>query len=107
MLTNLIKVDYVQATDSASDSDEESDSNEEINYTWAIDSFDSTSINVQIVWEDYNLISAGMKRDILYVEVDLTQLDKSAKQAQLLYTRIPKQMSVNETAVVNTVETAA
>ena len=72
MLTNLIKVDYVQATDSSSDSDEESDSNEEINYTWAIDSFDSTSINVQIVWEDYNLISAGMKRDILYVEVDLT-----------------------------------
>ena len=72
MLTNLIKVDYVQATDSETDSDEESDSNEQVNYTWAIDSFDSTSINVQIVWEDYNLISAGMKRDILYVEVDLT-----------------------------------
>ena len=72
MLTNLIKVDYVKATDSTTDSDEESDSNEQVNYTWAIDSFDSTSINVQIVWEDYNLISAGMKRDILYVEVDLT-----------------------------------
>lgn len=72
MLTNLIKVDYVHATDLSSDSDEESDENEKVNYTWAIDSFDSTSINVQIVWEDHNLISAGMKRDILYVEVDLT-----------------------------------
>lgn len=43
---------------------------------------------------------------MMYVEVDLTRLDKSAKNPEILYTSIPKQMSLNETAVVGTIEAA-
>ena len=53
--------------------------------------------------KDYNLISSGVKRDKIFVEIDLTALDDTATAAKRFYSTIPKQLSVNDTATVSTV----
>ena len=53
------------------------------------------------------MISAGEKRDKIFVEIDLTFLDETATAAKRYYSTIPKQLSVNDTATVTTIETAA